>query len=95
MKIDELMDMMNYNLSREGGKSMIGEIQKQIIDLYFKNPNLDTNSLDSFGANIYSNPNIFSGKNIDYSGIKDVNDYFNVKKQEFLKTKQLDSGKSL
>lgn len=94
MNINELMDMMNYNLSRENGKSMLGEIEKEIINLYFKNPNLDQSSISSFEANLYSNPAMFKS-NIDYSGIKDVNSYFNSKKQEFLNSKQFEGNKTL
>ena len=90
MNIVELMDMMNYNLSRENGKSMLGDIQKEIINLYFKNSNLDESRISSFEANLYSNPAVFKS-NTDYSGIKDVKMYFDEKKQEFLNSKQLDS----
>ena len=94
MNITELMDMMNYNLSREGGKSMLGEIEKQIINLFFKNQNLDQSKMVGFEANLYSNPEMFKS-NIDYSSIRDVNMYYNEKKQEFLNSKQLDGNKTL
>ena len=94
MNIVELMDMMNYNLSRENGKSMLGEIQKKIIDLEFSNPNINKEQMDRFEANLFSNPSMFSSK-INYSGIRDVNMYFDVKKKEFLNSKQLEGNKTL
>ena len=90
MNIINLMNMMNYNLSKKNGKSMLGQIEKEIIDLYFLNPKKDLKDMDSFETNLFSNPNLFPGE-IDYSGIADVNAYFAVKKEEFLKSYQQDS----
>ena len=90
MNISELMNMMNYNLSRHSGKSMLGEIEKKIVDLYFSNPHLDTQKMDSFEANLYSDSRIFD-QNIDYSSVNTVNNYYNNKKIEYINSKTINS----
>ena len=99
MRITELMDMMNYNLSRESGRSMLGEIEMKITDLHFEN--LRKISLEEqrekssyFESNLFTNPSMFP-KSIDYSSLSNVSDYYSTKKQEFNNSLNMDGVKSL
>lgn len=92
MKIQELLDTMNYNLSRNSThKSNLGEIQKSLIDLFFQNPNLTVEQIKSFEANLFSNPNMFD-HHIDYSSVNGVDNHFNQRLEAY---KSLEGHKTM
>lgn len=92
MKIVDFTNTMNYNLSRKvSGKSELGQIQKSLIELFFKKPNLTEEEIKSFASNLYTNPNMFDGS-IDYSSVKSVGEHFNVCLSNY---KQLDHSKTM
>ena len=77
MKLKDLFETMNYNLSREQtGKSSLADIQKAITELFFKNKDLTEEQIKSFAANLYTNPKMFN-KNINYVGLETVSAHFN------------------
>ena len=76
MNIAKLMNKMNYNLSRNSrGKSDLGEIQNDLTDLFFKNPNLTDEQIASFENNLFTNPAMFDSK-VDYSSLKSVGEHW-------------------
>lgn len=75
MKIRDLVDSMDYNLSRSSrGESNLGNIEKLLIDLFFQKPKTDE-QIKNFKANLFSNPNMF-GNSIKYESVKGVDAYF-------------------
>ena len=81
--IKEILDMMNYNLSRKAtGKSNLGQIQNRLTDLFFQNPNLTREQIEHFQANLFSNSNMFD-RNIDYSSVATVDNHFNQKLEAY------------
>lgn len=76
--ITDLNKKMNYNLDARNvtKKSNLGDIQKMLIDLFFKKKNLTDEQISDFATNIYTNPDEFD-PDIDYSSLKEVGPYFN------------------
>lgn len=60
IKLEELMNLMNYNLHtrKNGNNSMLGEIQIAVSEVFCNsNPSLEQQSM--FKANLVGNPNMF------------------------------------
>lgn len=75
MDIKNLLDVMNYNLSRSSrGVSDLGHIQRLLIDLFLLQPK-SKEQVDSFEANLFSNPATLS-RNINYGSIIGIDEYF-------------------
>lgn len=92
MKLKDLCDMMNYNLSRkQTGKSNLADIEKAITELFFKKNDLTDEQIRNFETNLYTNPNMFD-KTINYDGLETVKEYFNDGLKNY---KNLENGKSL
>jgi hypothetical protein len=89
--VKKLLDMMNYNVKGRfvSGKSMLGEIQKGIIDGFMTKDNVE-----SFETDLVGTPNMFAdakdngGRAIDYSSVKEVYPYFNQKKEMLIGLEQ-------
>lgn len=80
MNIKQIIELSNYNVSREDTKiSKLGEIENKLIDVFFAQPKTNK-QIEDFASSLYSNPNVFEGTGIDYSSISTVNAYFNSKK---------------
>lgn len=95
MKIREVLGIMNYNLSREAtGKSDLGTIQENMIDLFFEMPNLSTEQIMSFRSKLYSNPNMFDTK-IDYTSVETVMGHFDEKLKEYINMRNIEQGENI
>ncbi|MDD2434956.1 MAG: hypothetical protein PHO63_01745 [Bacilli bacterium] len=83
-QVKNLLDVMNYNVKGRfiSGKSMLGEIQTQIIDQFMTRENVNM-----FETNLIGEPQVFgeikdnNGRNIDYSSVTKVYPHFNQKKE--------------
>lgn len=92
MKLKELFETMNYNLSREQtGKSSLADIEKAITELFFRNQELTNEQIKNFEANLYTNPNMFD-QNISYDGLETVKPHFDTCLSN---QKNLETGKTL
>lgn len=99
MSIKDIIEEMNRNYYGVG-PSTLGKIEEGIIDLKFRSMKLDNKNindinseLDSFGANLYSNPNMFPDR--DHSDIKNVENYFNVRRHEYLNNLEFDNNRTM
>ncbi|MGE5455758.1 MAG: hypothetical protein ACM3O4_01445 [Ignavibacteriales bacterium] len=89
--VKKLLDMMNYNVRGRflNGKSMLGEIQKGIIDGFMTKDNVE-----SFETDLVGTPSMFadvkdnSGRPMDYSSIQGVYPYFNQRKEMLISLEQ-------
>ncbi len=89
--VKKLLDTMNYNVKGRfvNGKSMLGEIEREIMDSFMTKDNVE-----SFETNLVGTPSMFAdakdsnGKDIDYSSIKQVYPYFNERKEMLISLEQ-------
>lgn len=89
--VKKLLDTMNYNVKGRfvSGKSMLGEIEREIIDGFMTKDNVE-----SFETNLVGTPSMFEDakdnnrKSIDYSSIKQVYPYFNERKEMLISLEQ-------
>ncbi|MDD2377263.1 MAG: hypothetical protein PHD10_01530 [Bacilli bacterium] len=83
-KVKGLLDVMNYNFKGRfvTGKSMLGDIQNQIVDNFMTKDNIDMFETDLMGdPNMFSDVKDNNGNNIDYSSVNKVYPHFNQKKE--------------
>jgi len=89
--VKKLLDTMNYNARGRfvSGKSMLGEIERELIDGFMTKDNVE-----SFETDLVGTPSMFedakdnNGKSIDYSSIKQVYPYFNERKEMLVSLEQ-------
>ena len=89
--VKKLLDTMNYNVKGRfvSGKSMLGEIEREIMDSFMTKDNVE-----SFETNLVGTPSMFAdakdnnGKDIDYSSVKQVYPYFNERKEMLVSLEQ-------
>ncbi len=95
-KITDLNNEMNYNLDARNvtKKSNLGDIQKMLIDLFFKKNHLTDEQISDFAANLYTNPAVFD-PSIDYSSLEQVGPYFNECLKNYRLNHEKETGKTM
>ena len=81
--IIDLCNTMDYNLSREKtGESRLADIQMALTNLFFKKTNLTQEEIETFAANLYTNPQMFN-QSIKYNGLDQVANNFTQKLEQY------------
>lgn len=100
MKLETLMDQMNYNLrAREkSGRSMLPEIEASILKVIMTNPEITEDQKQEFEQNLYFSPEIFDNPNM-YSGLPQVREVLKTFKSmeqvpELMEEQVVETGRS-
>ena len=95
-EITDLNNEMNYNLDARNvtKKSSLGNIQKMLINLFFKKNNLTNEQISDFATNLYISPAVFD-PSINYSGLEQVGPYFNECLKNYQLNHEKETGKTM